>query len=257
MNIIATYSHQPWNKGKLVGQKAPLPERYLGDPSETVNRRENPRSGTLRFSHRQQTASLRFNQAPCARRCSWRALVIASHRNAAENSSPSLVAESAVTKAQLANAAKQVDTNRKLELLDASHFILLFRLSDMSDSHLQALLAQEAAEGRFSDDSAQIAQHHARARRINLHRYERKDLAHWMEKHVYLALGSLISRAAALGIDAVPMEHFDQASVDAAFQLPQHGRTGVLLVALGYRSRDNGDGPGKSRLPAERIFMFR
>ena len=24
MNTIATYSHQPWNKGKLVGQKAAL-----------------------------------------------------------------------------------------------------------------------------------------------------------------------------------------------------------------------------------------
>lgn len=24
MNTITTYSHQPWNKGKLVGQKAPL-----------------------------------------------------------------------------------------------------------------------------------------------------------------------------------------------------------------------------------------
>ncbi len=24
MNTIATYSNQPWNKGKLVGQKAPL-----------------------------------------------------------------------------------------------------------------------------------------------------------------------------------------------------------------------------------------
>jgi len=23
MNTITTYSHQPWNKGKLVGQKAP------------------------------------------------------------------------------------------------------------------------------------------------------------------------------------------------------------------------------------------
>ena len=24
MNTISTSSHQPWNKGKLVGQKAPL-----------------------------------------------------------------------------------------------------------------------------------------------------------------------------------------------------------------------------------------
>lgn len=43
------------------------PERHLGDPGEAANRRENPRSGALRFSHRQQAASLRFNQAPvCA-----------------------------------------------------------------------------------------------------------------------------------------------------------------------------------------------
>jgi hypothetical protein len=29
MNTIATYSHQPWNKEKLVGQKAPLRVRSI------------------------------------------------------------------------------------------------------------------------------------------------------------------------------------------------------------------------------------
>lgn len=29
MNSIATYRHQPWNKGKLVGQKAPLRVRDI------------------------------------------------------------------------------------------------------------------------------------------------------------------------------------------------------------------------------------
>lgn len=29
MNTIARYSHQPWNKGKLVGQKAPLRVRDI------------------------------------------------------------------------------------------------------------------------------------------------------------------------------------------------------------------------------------
>jgi len=29
MNTIAKYSHQPWNKGKLVGQKAPLRVRDI------------------------------------------------------------------------------------------------------------------------------------------------------------------------------------------------------------------------------------
>lgn len=43
MNIIVTCGRQPWNKGKLVGQKAlPPTERYLGDPSKASNWRENP-----------------------------------------------------------------------------------------------------------------------------------------------------------------------------------------------------------------------
>ncbi|MFL1528450.1 integrase, partial [Pseudomonas sp. O230] len=29
MNTIATYSHQPWSKGKIVGQKAPLRVRDI------------------------------------------------------------------------------------------------------------------------------------------------------------------------------------------------------------------------------------
>ena len=29
MNTIARYSHRPWNKGKLVGQKAPLRVRDI------------------------------------------------------------------------------------------------------------------------------------------------------------------------------------------------------------------------------------
>lgn len=42
MNTITTNSHQPWNKGKLVGQKAPAPtERYLGHSGKAQNRRGN------------------------------------------------------------------------------------------------------------------------------------------------------------------------------------------------------------------------
>src|SRR3546814_873183 len=67
------------------------PERYLGNPGEAANRREKSRSSALRFSHRQQAASLRFNQAPCARRCPWRKPVITSHGDAAENAAASAV----------------------------------------------------------------------------------------------------------------------------------------------------------------------
>jgi len=32
MNAIATCSRQPWNKGKLVGQKTPIRLRDIGPP---------------------------------------------------------------------------------------------------------------------------------------------------------------------------------------------------------------------------------
>jgi hypothetical protein len=41
MKTAATYTHRPWNKGKLVGQKAPAPtQRYLGHPGKAPDRKE-------------------------------------------------------------------------------------------------------------------------------------------------------------------------------------------------------------------------
>lgn len=42
MNIFATCSRQPWNKGKLVGQKAPLRLRDLGHLGKALDCRTNP-----------------------------------------------------------------------------------------------------------------------------------------------------------------------------------------------------------------------
>ena len=63
--------------------------------------------------------------------------------------------------------------------------------------------------------------------------------------------------AAALEIDATPIEGFDRAALDEELGLRQRGLTAVVLAALGYRSADdfNADLP-KSRLPAEEIFEF-
>lgn len=58
MNTIATHSHQPWNKGKLVGQKAPLRVRDIWPSGKTSARGEDTRFGALQLGYRQQTASL-------------------------------------------------------------------------------------------------------------------------------------------------------------------------------------------------------
>ena len=44
MEIINTFNHrEPWNKGKLVGQKAPFKLKDLGDSDPFANGRSFPR----------------------------------------------------------------------------------------------------------------------------------------------------------------------------------------------------------------------
>ena len=47
MNTIATYNHRPWNKGKLVGQKAPLRLRDIWTLRVRLQLAEKTRDPTL------------------------------------------------------------------------------------------------------------------------------------------------------------------------------------------------------------------
>src|SRR5690606_8673856 len=55
----------------------------------------------------------------------------------------------------------------------------------------------------------------------------------------YIALGTFISAAAALGVDATPMEGFDPAQYDAILGLSDKGYRAVAVAAAGYRSPDD------------------
>jgi len=65
------------------------------------------------------------------------------------------------------------------------------------------------------------------------------DDAAWMQKQVYIALGTLLQGAALLGIDACPIEGFDAAKLDAELGLRERGYTAVVLAALGYRGAED------------------
>lgn len=78
MNAITTSSHQPWNKGKLVGQKAPLRLKDIWAIRVRLQIAEETRDLA-------QATSLRSDQASRTRRCSWGARVISGDSDAAEN----------------------------------------------------------------------------------------------------------------------------------------------------------------------------
>jgi nitroreductase/dihydropteridine reductase len=167
-----------------------------------------------------------------------------------------IIASSDAAKQRIAKAAQfGVYAANGPKVLNASHVIVFCARTTMDDVYVASLLEQENRDGRFKSEEAKGTQNKSRNFYVNLHRFDMKDTQHWMEKQVYLSLGTLLLTAAALEIDATPIEGFDQRILDQELDLHAQGLTSVVLAALGYRSGDdfNASLP-KSRLPTETVI---
>ena len=165
-----------------------------------------------------------------------------------------VIAASDASKAKIALATQGPYGGNEAKVQNASHVVVLCARTTLDDAHLQRILAQEEQDGRFKSEEAKAMQTRGRSFYVNLHR-EQNDTPQWMEKQVYLALGTLLLGAAALAIDATPIEGFDHTVLDEALGLHQRGLRSVVLVALGYRSAEDFNAAlPKSRLPAEEII---
>ncbi|QVM93509.1 oxygen-insensitive NAD(P)H nitroreductase [Pseudomonas entomophila] len=181
------------------------------------------------------------------------------HSPSSVNSQPwhFVVADSDEGKARLAKSTEVGFAYNTPKILNASHVIVFAARTDMTEAHLNGLLEQEAKDGRFRSDEAKAGQDQSRRFYVNLHRYDNKDLQHWMEKQTYLALGTALLGAAAYGLDATPIEGFDAKAMDAELGLRERGLTSVVVLSLGYRSEEDFNaGLGKSRLPVDKVFTF-
>jgi nitroreductase / dihydropteridine reductase len=145
------------------------------------------------------------------------------------------------------------------KIKDASHVIIFCARTDADDKYMQHLLDQEEKDGRYPNKEVKQMVFGARNLFTNIHRYDLKDLQHWMEKQVYMNMGSLLIGVATMGIDALPMEGFDLKLIDEEFGLRKKGFTAVGVVSLGYRTESDFNDPTKtpkSRLPEEEIFTI-
>jgi nitroreductase/dihydropteridine reductase len=167
-----------------------------------------------------------------------------------------IIASSDAAKASLAKATEHpVFAANGPKILNASHVVVFCARTTLEDAHLVEVTEQEARDGRFPNPDAQAAQLKSRRFYAGLHRFDLKDTQHWMEKQVYLALGTLLLGAATLGIDATPIEGFDSRVLNEVLGLREKGLTSVVLAALGYRSADDFNAVlPKSRLPAAAVI---
>ena len=137
---------------------------------------------------------------------------------------------------------------------DASHVVVLCARDTLEPAYLDALLAQEEADGRFVDPQARDTLRQVRSGYVGLHE-QAGDIAQWTEKQTYIAQGFLLLAAGLLGVDATPMEGFDAAALSEEFDLKAQKLTPVVLVSLGYHADNDFNAKlPKSRLQADVLF---
>ncbi len=166
-----------------------------------------------------------------------------------------IVADDAAGKARVAKAAVGPYAYNAPKITDASHVVILCARNTLPAGHLQSLLDQEQADGRFINDAAREGQAKVRGGYVAQHEQDGTVIP-WAQKQTYIAQGFLLLSAGLLGVDATPMEGFDAALLDAEFGLKAQGLTPVVIVSLGYHHADadfNAKLP-KSRLSDEALF---
>lgn len=166
-----------------------------------------------------------------------------------------IVAETEAGKARIAKSATGGYGYNEPKILNASHVVLFCARTRVDEDYLQKILAAEEQAGRFrAHPPAREAAHNTR---VNYHAYHQQqgDVPQWLEKQVYLNMGSLLLAAGLLDIDAVPMEGVDLEVLEREFDLASRALAPVAVIALGYRGEDDFNaGLPKARLAAEDIF---
>lgn len=61
----------------------------------------------------------------------------------------------------------------------------------------------------------------------------------WLIRQIYIALGVFMTSAAALGVDACPIEGFDKDAYDRILGLPEKGWNAVVVAVAGKRADDD------------------
>ncbi|ARS35702.1 NAD(P)H-dependent oxidoreductase [Pontibacter actiniarum] len=122
------------------------------------------------------------------------------------------------------------------QIADASHLLVFAAFDSISQESIDAyiqLIAQER--------ETPIAELSGFKTTISSHLLAQTDYDNfvWSTKQAYIGLGTGMIAAAALKIDATPMEGFDAEKFDKLLELKKRKLKSVVLLALGYRDEEN------------------
>jgi len=122
------------------------------------------------------------------------------------------------------------------QITDASNLFVFAVRTDVDERYVDMFIAQVAASrGAKPADLAGYSDSIKGALKMR----GPESTKEWSTRQTYIAVGTLLSAAAAVGIDACPMEGFDPAKVDTILGLPAMKLESRVIVTVGARSKDD------------------
>jgi len=132
----------------------------------------------------------------------------------------------------------EIQAYNQKQVTEASHLIVLCRLSDLNHDHIEEYIEIFAQQRNKTNEEM----NRYRKMAYNFLQNENKEsLSHWLTNQVYIALGTLLTVCAAEGIDSCPMEGFRNSEYDRLLGLESLGLRSVVVVPIGYRSENENE----------------
>lgn len=120
---------------------------------------------------------------------------------------------------------------------DASHYVVLTYKEKMDEEHITRFI-EDTAKKRGLDPATLLG--YKAMMMGDLVTGPRSEIINWWaQRQVYIAMGSILTTAAMMNIDTLPMEGLDPAAYDKILGLEGTGYKTVASVACGYRSDDD------------------
>lgn len=139
---------------------------------------------------------------------------------------------------------------------NASVVVVFSSLLHADDAYLGKLLEQEDKDGRYPEPINKEQMDGGRRLFLGLNQTSPEAEANWFAKQTYLNMGQFLLGAAALGLDATPMEGVDVDALDKEFGLTEKGYGALAVITVGYSdpTHDYNASLPKSRLPISDIL---
>ena len=122
------------------------------------------------------------------------------------------------------------------QIVDASHLVVFANITNFGTEQIDAFMDNIVATRNIPMESIQGYGDFMKTTLTALSEEARNI---WTSKQTYLALGNLLTAAAALKIDATPMEGFEPAKVNEILGLTEKGLNASLIATLGYRHEED------------------